>query len=245
MTQADKTEISNLLASAGAMKHLANELNAPYNDAKIAEYAVAALKDAKETKEYVLSVLRDNLALFMDLNNIRIGGGCWGFEDVRKFNKERTVFYTIGNILHIKVRVDDFVQKPCNECGVALISAKPDDVEVVNVWIENSDTSLSAKKWGYNDSIYHYCSSNDLYFGTYAGADKDTIVKFNPKWIGTAKYWNYIRECADRTRAKADIMFKELKFRIAAEIERLKARANEIEDVREANAKVGAYVKIA
>ena len=245
MTQADKTEIENLLASAGAMKHLANELNAPYNDAKIAEYAVAALKDAKETKGYVLSVLRDNLGMFMDLNNIRIGGGCWGFEDIRRFNKERTVLYTIGNILHIEVRVDKFVQKPCNECGVALISAKPDDVFVVNVWIENSDTSLKAEKWGYRDSIYHYCSSRDLYFGSYAGVDKDTIVKFNSKGLGTARYWNYLRECADVTRAKADIMLKELRFRIEAEIKRLKARANEIEGVREANAKVGVYVKIA
>lgn len=244
MTQVDKTEIQNLLASVGTMKRLANELNAPYNDANIAKYALDALNDAKETKAYIISVIQDNIGMFIDLNNVTITES-FGTSCIKNFLGEHTLVYRLGDLLKIKLNVFEFKIKE-HTYGKLVFSANPDDMEVVNVWIHTSDTSLKADNWGHDNTIYHlFACSCDLYFGIYDGGfDKRYIQDFNPNGKYSAEFWNRLHKCADRTRAKADILLKELKFQITAKLNGFKVMANKNEEYIAANSKVGVYVKI-
>ena len=121
----------------------------------------------------------------------------------------------------------------------------PQDIEVLDAWIYTSDTSLTAKDFGYDETIYHYFACTcDLYFGAYGRRSSDYVQQFDPKGKYTAKFWNHLRNCAERTRAKGDILLKELKRQISLVVAAYKAEAEKIEGFRDANANVGTYAKI-
>lgn len=50
MTDADKTEIMNLISNVKTMKNVADESDAPYHDAKVTEFADNAYATAERIK---------------------------------------------------------------------------------------------------------------------------------------------------------------------------------------------------
>ena len=239
MTQADKTDIFNLIASANELAKVAEDANAPYNDNAVADFAKAAIADAKAVNEFVLKVVQENIQHFADLTRIRIGGGCWGFEAIRRFNKEHKVEVGIGTNLFATLLIKAFVQRNDITTGYdeVYITANPEAVVVEKVYNNTSDTSLLFPDWEYaKTSIYNVCTMDDLFFKV----DEPFCLTARH----TPKEWKSIKSKSTWTRAKAALLVYSLKKQLVARVNGLRNTANERETIREENQKTTAYKKV-
>lgn len=239
MTQADKTDILNLIASAKSLEKVAKDANEPYHDEAVADFARAAMDDAKEVNDFVLKTVQENIHHFVDLSAIRIGGGFWGHDDIHMFNKKSQVVVSIGKNLYAKLLVGVFTQrmdKP-HTWEEVWIKVEPSDIEVLEVYNDTSDTSLTFADWEYSkETIYHVCRANDLFFNR-----EDSYYlkgKYSPN------DWKIIKARATWTRAKASLLVYSLKKSLVARVNGLRTTANEREETRANNGKTAPYRKV-
>lgn len=239
MTQADKTDIMNLIASAKSLEKVAKDANEPYHDEAVADFARAAMDDAKEVNDFVLKTVRENIHHFTDLSAIRIGGGFWGHDSIVLFNEEKKVVVSIGNRFYAKLHIGSWTKRMDrpHTWEEVWINAEPSDIEVLEVYNETSDTALTYADWEYSkETIYRVCGANDLFFKT----DKSYYLK--------GKYspndWKVIRAKATWTRAKASLLVYSLKKSLMARVNGLRATANEREETRANNGKTAPYRKV-
>ena len=225
MNVADKTELKNLVSGMKKMKKLYEDFNKPYHDENVSRYAKAAIADAEETRDYLVSFIGKNLTVLVNLSRIQIGGGFWGYEGVEAFNNTRKVWVPIGNDLSVQLFVRDFkpVKSSSNEI---FISCDPEDVKVVGVKVYTSDTGRPE---------YNLCAWEDLVFNAHG--------KYNLE-MQTAKGWESILRMANRTKGYAEWLVRALKEAIVSRTEGLKKRAAEAEGIEEKLLSVGVYEKI-
>lgn len=239
MTTADKTDILNLVKNADALAKTAEDANAPYYDSKIVDFAKAAIDDAASVNDFVKGVVQKNILHFIDPNCIRIGGGCFGYQDISLFNKKGEIKICLGNYLYAVIGVGYWEQrmdKP-HTFDEVYISALKNGITVKRVYTYTSDTFLKLEDWEYkNESIYNVCSQDDLFF--------KPQVYFSSSDKHTPKEWKTIYGKATWTRAKAAFLIYCLKKALTARVNGLREFANERELTRENNEKIQAYKKV-
>lgn len=240
MTQADKTDILNLINNANNLAKVAEDANAVYHDRKIADFAKSAMDDAKSTKKFIMKVLQENLYHFVNPNCIRIGGGCFGYQEIELFNDKKLIKVSLGEMFYARIRVWNWTQrmdKP-HTFDEVYISSSFSDMIIEDIYTYTSDTFLKIDDWEYkNESIYNVCTNEDLFYKP--GNTRYYLPgKYDPKT------WKKIYGNATWTRAKTAFLVYCLKKTLAARVDGLRNFANEREATREENGKIAAYKKV-
>jgi hypothetical protein len=229
MTLADKVEIANLIESVRDVQTLANGLNSPHHNDKIADYAKAAKANAYEVKKYIIDILQKNPELLFDFDkpiplSTNCGGDVWW-----NLRDTQTLTYSFVGDLHIRFKVDrnkirDFVV----ETYKARFSTTADAITILDVFAHTSDV---------NSKDYHIGSAWDLVYMNHS-------TKFNLDGEYDAKAWSDIKVYADRTKAKTEYLIRSFKEFLKTKIHNLKVVADKAEKNLRDNANVGVYEKV-
>ena len=230
MTIADELEIANLLADAASMKKLADNMNRLYHDEKIAEYAGAAISDFKETKDYIVKTIDKNIALFFDLDNLRVDNSSLGYS----FDESRVIAnHCLGKFLHIVFKFHPLGHRAYSRgnAGGLYTWATPDEIEIVDVRAETSDTSLPEYRvcsaWSLTDPNAKRGGRCYALFGNY-----------------DAKTWNKIYNYATWSREQTKLLWRSFKEVLKERVSAFHKTANDMEALRKRNSGVGVYVKV-
>lgn len=229
MNIADELEIANLLANAASMKKLADSMKQVYHDEKIAEYAGAAITDFKETKNYILKTIDKNIALFFNLANLRVDNDFFG----RSFYESRVITNCLGKFLKIS-----FKFHPCGRReywkgsgGGLFTKATPDEIEIVDIRADTSDTSLPE---------YEVCSAWSLTDPNAESGGRDYALFVNYD----AKTWNKIYNYANWSREQTKLLWRSFKEVLVERVSVFQGIANDMEELHKKNSNVGVYEKI-
>lgn len=230
MTIADKLEIENLLIDAASMKKLADSMKQVYHDERIAEYASAAISDFKEVKNYIIKTIDKNIALFLDLDNLRVDNDSLGYS----FSEDRAVAnHRLGRFLHIVFKFHPRFHHEYwrGNAGGLYTKATPDEIDVIDVRAQTSDTSLPEYRvcsaWSLTDPNAERGGRCYALFGNY-----------------DAKTWNTIHDYASWSREQTKLLWKSFKEVLKERVSVLHGIANDMEALHKRNSGVGVYVKV-
>lgn len=228
MNNTQKVSIEILLNCAKQMKSVADHMGQVYHDEKIADFARAAMDDNKETKDFILEKIRENIPLFFNLKNLRIDGDCglgyvWHREDI--ISMEIGAFFNISYKFHPISKVE---AERGNAGGLYCSrEVKPEEIEIVDVFARTSDSSLPE---------YNVCSAWSL-----------TQNCPRPYYLPgnyDVKTWNEIYNLATWTRAQTQLLWKSFEEAVKSIQETQKQICNSRENLYKTNEAVKAYVKI-
>lgn len=228
MNNTQKVSIEILLNGAKQMKSVADHMGQVYHDEKIADFARAAMDDNKETKDFILEKIRENIPLFLNLKNLRIDNGSGlGFS----WSEDRAISTKIGKFFEFTYKfhpISKVGAKRGNAGGLYCSrEVKPEEIEIVDVWAHTSDTSLPEYKVCSAWSLTKNCTR--LYYlpGNY-----------------DVKTWNEIYNLATWTRAQTQLLWKSFEEAVKSIQETQKQICNSRENLYKTNESVKAYVKI-
>ncbi len=228
MNSTQQVSIEILLNSAKQMKSIADNMGCVYHDEKIADFARSAIEDNKETKDFILEKIRENIPLFLDLKNLRIDGNL-GIGYV--WHKEDIITIKIGEFFNISYKfypISKFVAKRGN-AGRLYCSreVKPEEVEIVDVWTYTSNTALPEHNICTAWSLTKNCPSKYYLPGNY-----------------DVKTWNDIYNLAKWTREQTKLLWKSFEMSIKKIQETQQQICNNCKNLYKNNKSVGVYMKI-
>lgn len=228
MNNTQKVSIEILLNGAKQMKSVADHMGQVYHDEKIADFARAAMDDNKETKEFILEKIRENIPLFLNLKNLRIDslngyGSIWREDDCisAKIGKFFEFTYKFHPISKVEAERGNAGGLYCSR------EVKPEEIEIVDVFARTSDSSLPE---------YNVCSAWSL-----------TQNCPRPYYLPgnyDVKTWNEIYNLATWTRAQTQLLWKSFEEAVKSIQETQKQICNSRENLYKTNEAVKAYVKI-
>ena len=227
MNNTQKANIEIILNGAKQMKSLADNLGGCYHDEKIANFANAAISDYNETRAFILQKIDENIPLFLNLDDLRIDNGAFGW----MWCEKDCIFTKIGNFFQLAYKfhpMTRFEPKRGNAGGLYCSrKVEADEIEIVNVSAQTSDTSLPE---------YSVCSAWSL--TQHCEGRYDTNGKYD------AKTWNEIYNLATWTRAQTKLLWKTFEDAVKIVHETQKQICNDRENLFKKNSEVGVYVKI-
>lgn len=228
MNNTQKASIEILLNSAKQMKSLADNMGLDYHDERIADFARSSMDDNKETKDFILKKIRENIPLFLNLKNLRIDGDC-GLGYV--WHKEDVITIKIGKFFHISYKflpISKFEPKRGNVGGLYCSrEVKPKEIEIVDVWVYSYDTSLQEYSICTAWSLTKNCQKSYYLPGNY-----------------DVKTWNKIYNLAKWTRAQTQLLWKSFEEALKTIQNNQQKICNKLENLHRTNQSVGVYVKI-
>lgn len=228
MNNTQKATIEILLNSAKQMKSMADNMGRDYHDERIADFARASIDDNKETKDFILLKIRENIPLFINLKNLRLDielglGYVWHPENVISIRIGR--FFNISYKFH---PISKFEAKRGNAGGLYCSrEVKPEEIEIVDVWAYSYDTSLQEHSICTAWSLTKNCHRLYYFPGKY---DVNT--------------WNEIYELAKCTRAQTQLLWKSFEEALKTIQNNQQKICNKLENLHRTNQSVGVYVKI-
>ena len=228
MNNTQKVSIEILLNGAKQMKSVADHMGQVYHDEKIADFARAAMDDNKETKDFIMEKIRENIPLFLNLKNLRIDSE-FGLGYVCR--PENIISIQIGKFFNISYKFHPIskVEAKRGNAGGLYCSreVKPEEIEIVDVYTYTSDTSLPectvCSAW----SLTKNCTNKYYLPGNY-----------------DVKTWNEIYNLATWTRAQTQLLWKSFEEAVKSIQETQKQICNSRENLYKTNESVKAYVKI-
>lgn len=228
MNSTQQVSIEILLNSAKQMKAMADNMGCVYHDEKIADFASSAIEDNKETKDFILEKIHENIPLFLDLKNLRIDGNnglgyVWHKEDVRTIK--------IGEFFNISYKFDPiskFEAKRGNAGGLYCSrEVKPEEIEIVDIFVYTSNSTLPEYNICTAWSLTKNCPSTYHLIGNY-----------------DVKTWNEIYNLAKWTRAQTQLLWKSFEMSIKKIQETQQQICNNRKNLYKSNKSVGVYMKI-
>ena len=228
MNNTQKVSIEILLNGAKQMKSVADHMGQVYHDEKIADFARAAMDDNKETKDFIMEKIRENIPLFLNLKNLRIDNeNGLGFS----WSEDGTISTKIGKFFEFTYKFHPIskVEAKRGNAGGLYCSreVKPEEIEIVDVYTYTSDTSLPectvCSAW----SLTKNCTRPYYLPGNY-----------------DVKTWNKIYNLATWTRAQTQLLWKSFEEAVKSIQETQKQICNSRENLYKTNESVKAYVKI-
>ena len=227
MNNTQKVSIEILLNGAKQMKSIADNMCQVYHDEKIADFARSAMDDNRETKDFILEKIRENIPLFLNLKELRIGNG--GFDYF--WFEDRVIPTKIGEFFEFtyKVHPTSKVEAKRGNAGGLYCSreVKPEEVEIVDVWAHTSNTSLTEYKICSAWSLTKNCPRTYYLPGNY-----------------DVKTWNEIYNLATWTRAQTQLLWKSFEEAVKIIQKTQQQICNSRENLYKTNQSVGVYVKI-
>lgn len=229
MTNAEKTNIDNLLRNAKSMQELSQSFDGEYRDEKIYAYATAAVKEYNELKNFVLKKIRENIGVFFNLKNMSIGSFFQPLTFSGWPREDETYSDQIG-MLNITFKVDndyitDIRRSSSNSNAMVYTFSSPKAITVVDVWAYTSDT---------NAPEYKVCSAWSLV----RHGERDLEKLYN------AKGWREIYCLATWTRSQTKLLLSTFEKALEAQVAKFKASALDKEEIAKKNANVGQYVSV-
>lgn len=227
MNNTQKVSIEILLNGAKQMKSVADHMGQVYHDEKIADFARSAMDDNKETKDFILEKIRENIPLFLNLKNLRIDN-C-GFNDMWK--SVYPISACIGKFFEFSFNFHPTSSFDVKKGGAGGLycsrEIKPEEIEIVDVWAHTSNTALPE---------YKICSAWSL--------TKNCTNKYYLPGNYDVKTWNEIYNLATWTRAQTQLLWKSFEEAVKSIQETQKQICNSRENLYKTNESVKAYVKI-
>ena len=227
MNNTQKVNIEILLNGAKQMKSIADHMGRDYHDEKIADFARSAMDDNRETKDFILEKIRENIPLFLNLKNLRIDNGEFGYS----WFENRVISAKIGRFFEFTYKfhpISKVEVKKGNAGGLYCSrEVKPEEIEIVDVWAHTSDTSLPEYDICSAWSLTKNCSRSYYLPGNY-----------------DVKTWNEIYNLATRTKAQIQLLWKSFEEAVKLIQETQKQICNSRENLYKTNQSVGIYVKV-
>ena len=228
MNNTQKATIEILLNGAKQMKSMADNMGQYYHDERIADFARASIDDNKETKEFILTKIRENIPLFLNLKNLRIDSE---FALGYVWRPENVISIRIGKFFNISYKfhpISKFEAKRGNAGGLYCSrEVKSEEIEIVDVWVYSYDTSLQEYSICTAWSLTKNCQKSYYFPGKY---DVNT--------------WNEIYNLAKWTRAQTQLLWKSFEEAIKTIQDNQQKICNKLENLHRTNQSVGVYVKI-
>lgn len=228
MNNTQKASIEILLNSAKQMKSMADNMGLDYHDERIADFARTSMDDNKETKDFILEKIRENIPLFFNLKNLRIDGDC-GLGYV--WHKEDVTTIEIGEFLNISYKfhpISKFEAKRGNVGGLYCSrEVKPEEIEIVDIFAYTSNTTLSE---------YNICTAWSL--------TKNCQKAYYLPGNYDVKTWNEIYILAKWTRAQTQLLWKSFEEALKTIQNNQQKICNKLENLHRTNQSIGVYVKI-
>lgn len=233
MTNADKTEIANLICNIRTMQSTADESKKTYLDEKIAKYAEDAMNDAKEVRHYIISSLNEHKAeLLADcITDMRIGGGAFGFEAVDLLTKQKKVRLPITDSVSLLCNASTY--RIVKDCGFdeMWVNIPTESLTVDDIFIHTSDTRKRA---------YTLSGKRDFVYDTRGVCERT----FNFRGLRTSKGWNALYEMAKLTREKSEFFLNEYKRFLNAKISHFSDISKDYENAKESTKNIDPYEKV-
>lgn len=231
MITSDKVEIASLIGNIEEMRDFSSKMDKPYHDRKIAEYAKAAFDDAKETTDFILKTVNENLEMFFNLKNIELSTSHYSanyWVKLRDGNRlgfyfgKFTVFFRVD-----KSKVRNFTTDMCYKASFALADNKGMEATFVRPYTSHTE-----------DKLYSLCSSGDLFYSSQGKMGYALQGDYTPA------VWNTIKWKAESTREQTQILLEDFKNVLRGFAASHKAKADKAEATRAENRKTGAYVRV-
>lgn len=236
MTEADKTEIANLLATQRSLIEVGKAADAPYYNKGVSDYAKAAIEDAKEVKKFAMDTIQNNLELFFNLKDFRVVAS----STIANFKREGVDCFRLGDFITVRLRFSNLVQSRVYhsdrsyDCDYFMLNAE--DVKVVDFFVHTSDTEMKIPDWEYKDEkVYSIVCWEDLFWKNPTNYD---LKKQKPRG------WDSIKSMAERTRKVSALAVYALRKVIQNNVGAIRAAANECEETKERLARVEEYKKV-
>lgn len=229
MTNAEKTNIDNLLRNAKSMQELSQSFDGEYRDEKIYAYATAAVKEYNELRDFILKKIRENIGVFFNLKSMSIGSFFQPLTFSGWPREDETYSDQIG-MLNITFKVNndyitDIRRSNCNSNARMYTFSSPKAISVKDVWAHTSDT---------NAPEYKVCSAWSLV----RHGERDLEKLYN------AKGWREIYCLATWTREQTKLLLSTFEKALETRVAQFKASALDKEETAKKNANVGQYVSV-
>ena len=232
MTNADKTEIANLIGNIGEMRRTAEKMNEAYHDRKIAEYAKAAFDDARETTDCIVKTVNENLEMFFNLKHIELSTSHYSANYWVNLRDGNTLGFYFGKYMTITFRVDkskvrNFTTDMCYKASFALTDNRGMEATFVRPY--TSDTK---------NELRQFCAWDDLFYSSQGSMKYDLRGNYTPA------RWSEIKREAESTREQTRILLEDFKRVLRGLAASHKAKADKAEATRAENGNVKNYVKL-
>ena len=228
MNNTQKATIEILLNSAKQMKSMADNMGLDYHDERIADFARSSIDDNKETKDFILLKIRENIPLFINLKNLRIDSE-FGLGYV--WHPENVISIRIGRFFNISYKfhpISKFEAKRGNAGGLYCSrEVKSEEIEIVDIFAYTSNTTLSE---------YNICTAWSLTKNCHK------LYYFPGKY--DVNTWNEIYKLAKCTRAQTQLLWKSFEEALKTIQNNQQKICNKLENLHRTNQSVGVYVKI-
>lgn len=236
MTEADKTEIANLLATQRSLIEVGKAADAPYYNKGVSDYAKAAIEDAKEVKKFAMDTIQNNLELFFNLKDLRIKA----YSTISNFIREGACVLSLGDFINVRLCFAKLVRSPAYhsdrsyDCDYFMVNAE--EVKVEDFFVHTSDTALMIPDWEYKDErVYNIVCWEDLFWKH----PKNYDLK-----LQKPGGWDSIKSMAERTRKVSALAVYALRKVIQNNVGAIRAAANKCEKTKEQLARVEEYKKV-